>query len=65
MENNKKCSSILLTGAYGYIGSHFMVRLYDWLQEEGNKDQEFKIVIIDNLSNSCLSVGKLMTTILQ
>ena len=55
--------SILLTGAYGYIGSNFAVRLYEWLMEEGHQilQSKLKIIIIDNLSNSKISMGTRIT----
>lgn len=44
----KQSVKILLTGGLGYIGSHVAV---DLLQNG------YEVVIIDNLSNSCMSVA--------
>jgi len=52
LQNNKH--TILVTGGLGYIGSHTAVAL----QEQG-----YKVVIIDNLSNTRLSVLKGIATI--
>ena len=42
-------NKILVTGGYGYIGSHTVIAL----QEQG-----FECIVIDNLINSDLSVGR-------
>jgi UDP-glucose 4-epimerase len=42
----------LITGGNGFIGSHTVVELFNFLNDEKNFDKDFRIIIIDNYFNS-------------
>ena len=67
METKDQVKTILITGGTGYIGSHTIVELIDSILSKKVKlpEAEYKVLTIDNLTNSTEAVIPRMNRILR